>query len=93
MSKGGLNVMDWRTHVEAFYSLWPIRYVEPGDAAWKTLVDSFILMDKTGKKTNYPEGRTIILQKLSAAEKSRMLSNLPKKANYLKACFRLYSGS
>ena len=80
-SKGGLNVMEWRQHAEAFYALWPLRYVEPGDAAWKTLVDSFILMDKKGDKVNYPEGRTIILQNLSTAEKSRMLATLPKKAH------------
>ena len=89
-SKGGLNVMEWQKHAEAFYTLWPIRYVEPGDAAWKKLVDSFLLLDKKGKQVNYPEGRCIILQNLSTAEKSRMLSNLPKKANYLKACFRLF---
>jgi hypothetical protein len=81
-AKGGLNVMDWRQHAEAFYALWPLRYVEPGDAAWKTLVDSFILMDKKGDRVNYPEGRTIILQNLSTAEKSRVLSTLPKKAQY-----------
>eukprot|EP00966_Prymnesium_polylepis_P127685 2952439-Prymnesium_polylepis.2 len=39
VSKGGLNVMEWRKHAEAFYTLWPLRYLEPGDAAWKTLVD------------------------------------------------------
>ena len=82
--------MEWQKHAEAFYTLWPIRYVEPGDAAWKKLVDSFLLLDKKGKQVNYPEGRCIILQNLSTAEKSRMLSNLPKKANYLKACFRLF---
>ena len=70
--------MEWRQHVEAFYALWPLRYVEPGDAAWKTLVDSFILMDKKGDQVNYPEGQTIILQNLSTAEKSRMLATLPK---------------
>ena len=57
-SKGGLNVMEWRQHVEAFYALWPLRYVEPGDAAWKTLVDSFILMDKKGDRPCKLPGRT-----------------------------------
>ena len=90
VSKGGLNVMEWRKHAEAFYALWPLRYLDPGDAAWKTLVDSFLLKDKKGEKMNFPEGRTIILQNLSTAEKSRMLSNLPKKAQYLRACFRLF---
>jgi hypothetical protein len=46
------------------------------EAAWKRLIDSFILYDKKGERLNYPEGRCIILQKLSAQEKSNMLSKL-----------------
>ena len=45
---------------------------------------------KKGEKIKYPEGRTITLQNLSTAEKSKMLTSLPQKANYLKACFRLF---
>eukprot|EP00966_Prymnesium_polylepis_P088623 2050814-Prymnesium_polylepis.1 len=72
--KGGLNVMEWRKHAEAYYALWPVRYLEPGEAAWKSLLDSFILYDKKGERLNYPEGRCVILQKLSVREKTNMIS-------------------
>jgi hypothetical protein len=64
--KGGLNLMEWRKHAEAYYALWPVRYLEPGEASWKHLLDSLILYDKKGERLNYPEGRCIILHKNSA---------------------------
>ena len=85
--KGGLNMMDWTIHVAKFKAQWIIRYVDPSKAAWKKLLDSFILYDKRGNK-KYPEGRTIVLQNLSTREKAAMLSQLPKGATYLKECFR-----
>ena len=89
-AKGGLNLMEWRKHAEAYYALWPVRYLEPGEAAWKRLLDSLILYDKKGERLNYPEGRSIILQNLSTREKANMISKLPKKATYIKACFRQF---
>ena len=82
--------MEWRKHAEAYYALWPVRYLEPGEAAWKRLLDSLILYDKKGERLNYPEGRSIILQNLSTREKANMISKLPKKATYIKACFRQF---
>ena len=82
--------MDWKEHAGAYYATWPLRYLEPGEAAWKTFLDDFLLFDKKGKKQLYPEGRSIILQKLSTQEKSKMISNLPKKATYIKECLRRF---
>jgi hypothetical protein len=56
----------------------------------KRLLDSLILYDKKGERLNYPEGRSIILQNLSTREKTNMISKLPKKATYIKACFRQF---
>ncbi len=63
---------------------------EPGEAAWKRLLDSLILYDKKGERLNYPEGRSIILQNLSTREKANVISKLPEKATYIKSCFRQF---
>eukprot|EP00966_Prymnesium_polylepis_P187353 4343609-Prymnesium_polylepis.1 len=54
--KGGLNLMEWRKQAEVYYALWPVRYLEPVEAAWKRLLDSFILYDKKGRTTQLPRG-------------------------------------
>jgi hypothetical protein len=32
-NKGGLNNMDWKTHVSSFLAQWVIRYIKPGEGA------------------------------------------------------------
>ena len=82
--------MDWTDHANNFKAEWVIRYVSPGEAAWKTLWDGFILKNKSGTKTKYPEGRAIVLMNLSTREKASILSNFPKNATYIKECFRQF---
>ena len=33
--QGGLNMMDWEDHADAFQMEWITRYIAPGEAAWK----------------------------------------------------------
>ena len=40
-----------------------VRYLQPGESAWKEMWDSFILEDAAGNE-RYPEGRSILLHKL-----------------------------
>ena len=51
-SKGGMSNMDWSIHYEAYTSQWITRYVsQPGDNAWKLLLDFLLFRDKKGKDT------------------------------------------
>jgi hypothetical protein len=86
-SEGGLNNMSWADHVSAVQAEWMIRYLDPGRASWKDILDSWILYT-AGGKCKYPEGRAIILQNLSTREKAAMISRIPKKAEYLRQCLR-----
>ena len=84
---GGLNTMDWSMHVTSFKIEWILRYLDPGNAAWKDIIDGFILYDKKGN-LRYPEGRSIILQDLGVRQKTKILQSIPKGAKYLKEAFR-----
>ena len=64
-----------------------IRYLQPGDAAWKQILDHFILYDRKGN-LRYPEGRGILLMNLSTRQKTAILASIPKGAEYMKACIR-----
>ena len=81
--------MDWNIHVDAFEQRWMLRYLDPGEASWKTMLDSFILYDNKGN-VKYPEGRSIILQNLSTREKAAMLTRIPKGATFIKGCLRKF---
>ena len=81
--------MDWNIHVDAFEQRWMLRYLDPGEASWKIMLDSFILFDNKGN-VKYPEGRSIILQNLSTREKAAMLSRIPKGATFIKGCLRKF---
>ena len=35
--------MTWEHHVEAVKAQWIVRYLQPGEAAWKHILDEFIL--------------------------------------------------
>jgi len=87
--KGGLNTMDWATHVSSFTAQWMFRYVQPGDSSWKDLLDHFLLNSKSGKEL-YPEGRVIVFSNLSVSAKRAMLQRLPKKAKYMRECLKSF---
>ena len=36
---GGGGVMHWGYHVEAFYAQWGVRYLDPREAPWKSVLD------------------------------------------------------
>ena len=66
----GLNMMDWEDHAGTFQVEWITRYVAPGEAAWKTVLDSFLLYDKRGKNI-YRGGRQILFMKLNMRQKRK----------------------
>ena len=78
-------MMDWEDHAGTFQVEWITRYVAPGEAAWKTVLDSFLLYDKRGKNI-YPEGRQILFMNLNMRQKAKMLDRLPRKAEYMRGC-------
>ena len=84
---GGLNAMEWSHHSRAFMIEWILRYIQPGEAAWKTMMDTFILRDKHGKE-RYPEGRTVLLQDLSVRQKAKIINGIPKGAKYMRQALR-----
>ena len=88
--KGGLGNLDWESHVNSFYSQWITRYVAPGDAAWKSLLDSMLLYDKDGKPKFPVEGRGILMCKMNRSDKMRLLRHLPKGAKYIRACLQAH---
>jgi len=89
-NRGGVCAMTWADHVNAMKAQWIIRYVQPGDAAWKRILDGFLLTDKKGTSLKYPEGRSIVLMKLTNTQKAAMLKKLPKKALYWKECLKAF---
>ena len=56
--------MTWADHVHAIKTQWIIRYMQPGESAWKHILDEFLLKDKKGSKLQYPEGRSIVAMNL-----------------------------
>ena len=81
--------MIWCDHVEAILAQWIVRYLQPGDADYKTLLDHFLLHDKRGK-LKYPEGRGALLLNLSNREKHNMIHRLPTKATYWRECLKAF---
>ena len=92
-SMGGLGVMSWTEHIKAIKARqWIVRYLQPGDSAWKNMLDEFILKSTQGGKLQYPEGRTIVVMGLTVAQKRAILKRMPTKAVYWKECLTV-SGS
>jgi hypothetical protein len=61
----GLGNTTWKGYVDAAKAHWVVRYLQPGESAWKEILwESFILEDAAGNE-RYPEGRSILLHKLS----------------------------
>ena len=46
--------MTWADHVHAIKTQWIIRYMQPCEAAWKHVLDAFLLKHKQGSKLQYP---------------------------------------
>ena len=66
------------------------RYLQPGEAAWKHILDNFILRNKAGTKVQYPEGRAIVALNLTQAQKKAILDRMPTKALYWKECLTAF---
>lgn len=75
-NKGGLNVMDWQSHVRAFMTNWIIRNLYPDNSSWKTLLDHFIL-DNRYNQEKFPEGRMILLCNITPYQKMSILKRIP----------------
>ena len=69
--------MSWGRHASAFYAEWVLRYLHPGDAEWKQLWDHILLIDDEGLE-RYPQGRAILISRLSKQDKNRILNDVPK---------------
>jgi hypothetical protein len=89
-NRGGIGIMTWEHHVEAVKAQWIVRYLQPGEAAWKSILDEFILKNKSGQETQYPEGRAIVTMNLTSAQKKAIIDRLPTKARYWKECLRAF---
>ena len=89
-NRGGIGIMTWEHHVEAIKAQWIVRYLQPGEAAWKHILDEFLLKNKAGTGTQYPEGRSIVTMNLTSAQKAAMLKKLPTKARYWKECLQAF---
>ena len=72
-SKGGMSNMDWSIHYEAYTSQWITRYVsQPGDNAWKLLLDFLLFRDKKGRDTMPGDHkRAFITANLTPLQKKR----------------------
>ena len=60
------------------------------EAAWKHILDEFLLKNKQGSELQYPEGRSIVAMNLTSAQRAAMLKKLPKKAHYWKECLKAF---
>ena len=89
---GGLNTMDWDSHVTAVMAEWILRFIRPPDegvAMWKHVMHTMVLVDKRGHD-KFPEGKAIFLCDLSIANKLRLMRGIPRKATYVKECIRAF---
>ena len=89
-SKGGLNALDWNTHVSAFQPQWITRYVDPSDSTWKRILDEIILKDRHGKEAHSTKGRGVLFANLTTYDKTKILKSLPKRATYIKECLKAH---
>ena len=89
-SRGGVGIMTWADHVLAIKAQWIICYLQPGEAAWKYVLDEFILKNKQGSALQYPEGRSIVAMNLTDAQNAAILTKLPSKAHNSKECLKAF---
>ena len=91
-NKGGLNNMDWDGHTTAVLAGWVFRWIQPPDrdvCAWKHVLYHMVMVDKRGLD-KFPEGRSIMFSRMTPADKVRMMRGVPKRAEYIKSCFRAF---
>lgn len=88
-SKGGLNAIDWKSHVDAFKAQWVIKYLHPYESEWKVLLDSLLLYNKQGRE-KFPEGNAILMCKLTNTDKKNLLKDLPKGSAYWRECIKAH---
>ena len=79
-SLGGINEMDWISHNDAFHAEWILRYVRPGNEAWKQVLDTILLINKDGTE-KFVEERGILFYNLPRLLKIRLIKTIPKKRN------------
>ena len=88
-TKGGLNEMLWSDHVKAIQAQVVMRYLHPAKALWKEVLDVMLLRNKKGEEL-FGAGRGILMCPLSVGEKTKLLSNLPKRSAFFKSCIRAH---
>ena len=84
-SKGGVSEMDWACHVDGFMAEWVLKYIQPGYASWKHVLDAMILQDRK-RHEKFIEERSILFCELARRDKMRILKGIPRKAIYIKRC-------
>jgi hypothetical protein len=97
VAEGGLGALDWTEHVHAFQAEWILKYLHPGNAGWKDVLDAILLYDKRGN-LKFPEGRKILLCNMTNKQKAKLLRGLPKPtrrtphkgAQYLRQCLKSF---
>ena len=47
--KGGVGVLNWPKHCDAFQAHWMVRYLDPTRGNWKILIDHWVYKLHTGR--------------------------------------------
>ena len=84
-----MNEMAWHEHSDAFKAEWILRYMRPGDEAWKQVLDHILLIDRDGTE-KFVEERGILFYQLSRPLKIRLIKTIPKKAHYILDCLKAF---
>ena len=63
-SKGCVNEMDLACHVDGFMAEWVLKYIQPGYASWKHVLDAMILQDRK-RHEKFIEERSILFCELA----------------------------
>ena len=86
------TTVDWDGHVTAVLAEWVLRWIMPPDrdeCAWKHVLHHMVLVDRQGYD-KFPEGRNIMLCRMTPADKLRLMRGVPKNAVYIKECVRAF---
>ena len=81
--------MVFKDHANAIYAEWIIRFVGPGDSAWKQVLSEILFVDKKGMQTQ-PEGPGYLFYKLTQNQKTKLIRRLPREAIYMKTCLKAF---
>jgi len=91
-NQGGLNNMEWSSHVDGFLESWIIRMIRPpylDKCAWKQILYHMLLVDKRGYD-KFPEGFNILLTPMPLSLKIKLLRGFPRRATYIRECLRAH---